>query len=300
MLDLVQEHVDGLDLRYSSKQTTYRAIRSFFAHNRADLPKDLHYKIRSDKEPVKTTLTLQDVKDVLLSSNKTYRAIFISMFQGGMDLSAFEYWNSNGWESMKKQLRGDPETIKIDLPGRKKRRNKQGFYTFIGTDAIKAIQDYLDSGKRPDGPGPIFWNNNKPVKAERAQHYWLQHLIRLGKVKRETNGTTSTRYGKNIHEIRDLFRSQWEKSPAKGIVAEFCMGHAVDPLGYNKAVNDDDWTREQYLLALPMLEIISSARPYGLIKVSHKQMAFQDEFQQLLEDKEVQEKFLKFLDSLKK
>jgi len=71
--------------------------------------------------------------------------------------------------------------------------------------------------------------------------------------------------GKNPHEMRDLFRSMWEKSPAKGSVAEFCMGHVIDPLEYNKAFRDDEWVRDQYLNAEPWLNIISSGRPFGQV-----------------------------------
>lgn len=291
LLDLVQQWAQGLDLRYSTKKTDYRRILSFFRHNRAELPDDPSFKIRSDKPPVKITLTLQDVRDVILSSNRTYRSIFIAMFQGGMDLSAFEYWNENGWEDMKKQLRDDPEVIRIELPGRKKRRNKEAFYTFIGMDAIDALRDYL--GERIDEkkfaileekrkewcrkhnqkwepkeyiPGCIFYNQQgKPIKKGSVHTYWLKHLQKIGKVKTAVNGDASTRYGKNIHELRDLFRTQWEKSPAKGSVAEFAMGHAIDPLEYNKACKDEAWTSREYKKALPLLQIMSSTRPFGQV-----------------------------------
>ena len=79
------------------------------------------------------------------------------------------------------------------------------------------------------------------------------------------DGKNTHRYGKNPHEIRDVFRSLWEKTPAKGSVAEFMMGHTVDPLFYNKAFRDEDWVMEQYNLALPMLQIMSSDTPFGRV-----------------------------------
>ncbi len=72
--------------------------------------------------------------------------------------------------------------------------------------------------------------------------------------------------GKNLHELRDVFRSQWEKSPAKASVAEFLMGHVVDPLEYNKAHYDRKWVRKEYLNALPMLQLMSSGRPFGQVE----------------------------------
>ena len=95
------------------------------------------------------------------------------------------------------------------------------------------------------------------------QHYWMDRLTKLGLVKRRKG--RGQRYGKNLHELRDVFRTQWEKSPAKGSVAEYMMGHKVDPLEYNKAHKDDKWTLQEYKKARSMLEILSSARPFGLI-----------------------------------
>ena len=57
------------------------------------------------------------------------------------------------------------------------------------------------------------------------------------------------------------------KSPAKASVVEFCMGHIVDPLEYNKAHHDEKWVRGEYRKALPMLQIMSSDTPFGKVDV---------------------------------
>ena len=82
--------------------------------------------------------------------------------------------------------------------------------------------------------------------------------------------------GKNLHELRDVFRSQWAKSPAKGEVAEFLLGHSIDPLSYNKAWRDLQFYRQEYVKALPYLQILSSGRPYHLVG--------EDEVKQLLHE----------------
>ncbi len=64
-------------------------------------------------------------------------------------------------------------------------------------------------------------------------------------------------HGKHLHELRDLFRTRWHKSAADPVVAEFLMGHQVDPLGYNKAMKDEGYTKIEYLKALPWLNILS-------------------------------------------
>ena len=291
VLDEVQRYINGLDgLRYKTLMTYYTVIRSFFAHNRAELPKDRHFHIRADKPPVLGTLTVEELRDVVIKANPTYRAIVISMFQGGMDLAAFDYWNRTGWESLTKQLYNGAGVIRIEQPGRKRKRNKQPFYTLIGSDAIKTIREYLpyrpteesfqawETRKRKraerDGvsyrpreykPEFIFYNKDlQPVNKSGIEKYWIRLLRRLGLIGPKKKGHKE-RTGKNIHEMRDVFRSQWEKSPVKGSVAEFMMGHDIDPNEYNKACRDDSWTLREYRSALPMLQIMSSGRPFGRV-----------------------------------
>ncbi len=262
ILDLVQGYVGQLDLRAGSKKREYSGLRGLFAHNRAILPQDPTFTVRSRHAPVEGILKVEEIRDMILGSNKVYRAVFLCMFQGGMGLDEFDYWNRNGWSKLREDLREDPDVIKIDFPGRRKLRQMRPFYTLIGPDAVKALKEWLTV--RPGDAEAIFTNQyGAPIHLHSARQYWLRHLEKLGFIQRERNGKKSNRYGKAPHEMRDVFRSQWEKSPAKGSVAEFMMGHIVDPLFYNKACRDEDWVREMYLQALPMLQIMSSDTPFG-------------------------------------
>jgi len=295
ILDLVQTWSQGLstpegvDWRLSSKHGAYSAVRSFFTHNRAGLPRDA-YKFRSETEPSKGLLTIKNITDTALASRPMYRAVFLSMFQGALDIQSLQYWNEHGWEDLQEDLKGNPEIIKISLPGRKNNRNP--FCTFVGGDAIHAIRTYIPArptreeaqdkherdearrGAAAEEKGveyksrpfyyAIFYTQFKtPISRVALQHYWIDRLEDLGLVHRLPG--RGQRYGMNLHELRDVFRSQWEKSPAKASVAEFCMGHKIDPLGYNKAHRDEDWVSEEYLQALPMLEIMSSDTPYNRV-----------------------------------
>lgn len=291
ILDLIQKYVSSRKARVSTKRAIYSTLRSFFLHNRAELPRDTSFIIRSGTPPVEGTLSVEDIRDIVLISNPAYRAAFLSIFQGGMDLSSFLYWNLNGWDSLKEDLKNDPDVIKIWLPGRKKFKNIKPFYTFIGPDTIKAIRTYLpyrdkareifdkverkrrqkaqekeSTYKEIEFKTAIFYNQfGRPI-GRYIREYWFHQTLRLGLVKQKRNSRLDNRYGKNIHETRDVFRSQCEKSPAKGSVAEFVMGHQVDPLEYNKAFRDERWTMKEYKKALPMLQIMSSGRPFGLVE----------------------------------
>jgi len=269
ILDALQEYVSGRKGRASYKYRIMSGVRSFFLHNRAELPRDPSFIIRSDRPRVVGKLKVEDIRKIILSCNPLYQAVFTCMFQAGMGIAELEYWNLNGWPQLKEDLKRDPEAIRIDLPGRKRNRNMRPFFTFIGGDAIDRIRRYLPL--RPRDAEVIFVNQlGEPVSRKAIQQYWIRHLRKLGYVPPVNHGVgkrgdTSRRYGLNVHELRDCFRSQWEKSPAKGSVAEFLMGHVVDPLEYNKAFRDEKWVRREYLKALPMLQILSSDRPYGKI-----------------------------------
>lgn len=65
------------------------------------------------------------------------------------------------------------------------------------------------------------------------------------------------RYGKNPHELRDLFLTEWHRSGADLDAANFMMGHTIDPLGYDKIMRDEDYARAQYRKAAPYLNILS-------------------------------------------
>ena len=92
------------------------------------------------------------------------------------------------------------------------------------------------------------------------------------------------RYVAHPHEIRDLFRTEWHKSHADDMAAEFHMGHVerIDPNKYDKFYKDVDYLQEQYLVAEPYLNIISeNPRMVPTVKVSELEKRFDVENQAL-------------------
>lgn len=288
VLDVLQRYVLEAHATLNYKKKMYNGVRSFFLHNRAELPRDKSFNLRGDKPKTQGTLTAEEIKRIVLASKPVYQAVILSMFQGGMGEDEFTYWNEHGLEKLKEDLRGDPEMIRIDLPGRKGKKFEKPYYTFIGHDAIRAIRNWLK--RRPDKKKTYHPNDkNKKRKNKRiireepttaiftnqyqdaiSQHalqiYWTRVGRRIGVITPKTRGGgKGHQTGKNPHEFRDVFRSQWEKSPAKASVAEFCMGHVVDQLEYNKAHRDEGWVRREYEKAQPLLQIMSSTVPFNLI-----------------------------------
>jgi integrase len=259
ILDELQSFVSKIDGRVWTKRGYYGRAKSFFAHNRAELPTDRGFIIRSEIPASKGDLSLEELKRVLDSCSLCYRAALMSMFQAGLGKAEFLYWNMNGLEQLKRDLAGEARVFKIDLAGRKSRRNQGGYYTFIGEDAIDLLRAWWKI--RPSDAKALFVNQyGEPIQNEGLHAYFISHLAKCGLVKRGHD--MKYRSGKGLHELRDLFRSQWAKSPAKGEYAEFFMGHQVDPFGYNKSYRDVEAYRAEYLKAMPYLNIYSSGRPF--------------------------------------
>jgi len=272
ILDLAQEYVLGIEGRESYKRRCYATLRSLFMHNRAELPRDPVFKVHSDIPRVVGSLSVEDFRSILSSCNPMYRAIYLCMFQGTMGIGEFEYWNRNGFKETTEQLERGKNPLKVNFPGRKRARNIRPYHSFIGRDGISMLKEYLEDRpkyreirdqegrvvKREKVPEAIFINQYyNPVTGRNAQIYWMRRLIRLNLIKKLENHNTGNRYGKNIHELRDLFRSRWQKTGRAAEVAEFMMGHIVDPLEYNKAFRDDSYTRREYRQAEPWLNILS-------------------------------------------
>jgi hypothetical protein len=45
------------------------------------------------------------------------------------------------------------------------------------------------------------------------------------------------------------------------------MGHAGDPLGYDKAYKDEDWVRGEYMRAMPFLNVLTNDRAFGKVDI---------------------------------
>ena len=276
VLDIGQNYVLQTHGTVNTKKQKYHILRSFFLHNRAELPRDkLNVRAGNGVRPsIQGTLTVEEIKTAILSSNPVYQAIYISMFQSAMDQEMFIYWNMNGYESLLEQIRQKPSVIKIDLPGRKRSRNEKPYYTFIGKDSINSINTWLEyrakfinEGKLSPDSTFIFCNQHgDPITKPGLKQYWIRRLRKLGMIQVAKGEGPGSKTGKGLHEMRDVWRSLWSKSPASHIVSEYLMGHSIDPLNYDKSFRDVEFYREEYMKAVPFLNLMSSGAAFGLVE----------------------------------
>lgn len=300
ILDLIQEFVLTYKGRSGYKRRAYAVIRSFFLHNRASLPSDKSFKLRGDLAKTQGSLHPSDMRDVVLSSNPTYQAIFLCMAQGALDGAAFEYWNLNGLSRLEEALVRGSDVIRIDQPGRKEELNEIPFYKLIGGDALDYLKKYMD--QRPaEGSAIFIGNKGEPVSKWAVYMYWTRHLRKLGLIPEpRVQEIGLATHGKNPHEIRDVFRSLWTKSPAKYELGEFFMGHIIDPNLYDKAYNDEAWARSEYRKALPWLNIMSSPIPHGQADGSEVERLTRENAELRLKVQELQNNGDNRIDSLRR
>jgi len=263
VLDALQRYVASFEGRHSYKKKIVAFIRSFYMHNRVALPPDPSMNIRAERPPVQGRLTPDNVRLMILGMPSVYQAALTCMFQGALDLEGFTYWNSQGWPKLRDDLERGIRPIKVELPGRKKLRNITPYYTYLGSDAVDAIKRYLPH--RPADASAIFvGQRGKPLAKAAIQTVWIRRARRLGLIPPQPQEMWA-RYGFNVHELRDCWRTLLAKSDVKADACEFWMGHVVDPLGYNKIGMDEETMRAEYLKGEPFINLFSSGRPFRMV-----------------------------------
>lgn len=256
------------------------AVRSFFAVNRAELPRDseIYRNLRSDVAPVKKELTLDDFKRIVEASNIMHQAVLLSMLSAGVGPDEVVEWSDQGIRKLEEALDSDLhrkwKMVRIDLRPRK--TNPDPYFTFIGGDALKAVKDWLDvrtlkkaafeENTGENFPDSVFVNQtNTPLTVTGLETYWRRKMHRLRIVRRDPEPKPGTRYGRNLHQIRSLFRTQCWRARMDEDAAEFMIGHRIDRLNYNKFFRDERAVLDEHLKLHVEVNIISSAKPFGKV-----------------------------------
>jgi len=281
---LIQPYIKAKAGRFNTKKSRYSNIKSFFKHNRAALPDDPTFTIKPELAPVQGTLTALEIKNVILSCDPMHQAVYMCMFQGALDQEMITHWSRHGLQDLEKQLAQAPRVIKIELPGRKSNRNIKPYYTFVGGDSIKFLKTWLihrakhiETGKiGPNTPNIFYSIKGNQLKKRALREYWLEHLRVLGIVPPFAFSSITSRSGKGLHEMRDVFRSHWSLSPAKHLMGEYFMGHSIDALEYDKSFRNVTAYQAEYFKAMPYLELITKGEPFGQVPTGEVEKLRQD------------------------
>jgi integrase len=272
LVDLTLEFVLTLKGTEGHIKNHLKAIKSFFKHNRCLLPDDTNIRLKPTRKKVEGTLTLENIRDVILASNTLYRAVFLVMFSSGLGQDEFIRWSNEGLPSLRQQLEAHQDVIRIDVAGRKKMKNRYNYYTFIGGDALEALKIYLKYRDKlyPNNPEIFITAMKAPLTANTLYHEWMRTVKKLQIYKQmpRLEGEPSEWQGINPHEMRDVLITKWQEWGASPqIYCEYRVGHVIDKYEYNKIYRNEPKMREEFLNVLPYLNILSSTKGFGLINI---------------------------------
>lgn len=207
--------------------TWVNAVRSFYAtfgvtvrmKGRHALPKP---RVKNKRMKV----SAEQVK-VLVDHARTPRdrAIILTLFQGGMDVSTL---CSLKYGDVAEGLTINEHPFKLELL-----RPKTGveYYTFIGKDAVEALKAYLSDVKsrrvqlRHDTPLFLTERGKQPLNTHNVQSMLRGVAIKAGFIDEENNGKDFNPLGP--HALRESFGSIMINSGVPDTVVDFWLGHSI-------------------------------------------------------------------------
>lgn len=232
---------------YTPKQASQwtGAIRSFYGTFDLMVRLKGHSKLPKPKVTHKRALlTTSDVKRLVdFTLNLRDKAIILTLFQGGMDVSTC---CSINYGQVEKGLNAGESPLKIDLY-----REKSGtdFYTFIGRNAIDAINNYLtdlqSKGITLGSSDPLFLkdklSSKERIETQSVQKNLRDIGIRAGLIPKDVKVE-----GVNPHALRESFGSVMASHAMPTGMVDFLLGHSIGELAEVYQREQADIVREEY------------------------------------------------------
>jgi len=209
-------------------------------------------------------ITLDEFRKIVVAADPMERAVLLTMFQSFMDVSTLCEKFNYMWHIVGKDIIAKNYPIRVTFLGGRK-TNPFKYYTILDKDAVEAIYIYVTE-HRPNG----IPKENEPIFLQSRSREGVRSPIDSHSIWRSVKsivfflGLSKKYRGKSKfrpHEIRDTARSLWGKARSElGIddrIADFFMGHKVDPLFYNKMTSDWDWVKNQLEKIRPHINVLS-------------------------------------------
>jgi len=223
--------VVGKGLSSKMAHTYVNAVRSFYGT--FDIYVKLRGRSRLPKPKVENKRMILDnvgVKKLVDHARSPRdRAIILTMFQSGMDVSTL---CSLKYGDVAEGLKRGDHPLKLEL-----HRPKTGteYYTFLGRDACEALKAYLNDvkerGIKMEANDPLFLKeSNKALSKEGITPNLVQNLMRRlavksGFVDRNMNGRSINPL--SPHALRESFGSIMTNKGVPKTVVDFWLGHEI-------------------------------------------------------------------------
>jgi hypothetical protein len=167
ILDAIQGYVSGLEagLRYKTRFDAYVAIRSFFTHNRIMLPNDPSFQIRSDTPPVVRRISIENLHELIGLAAQPLRSMLLVKWMALTDTEGLIYINNHFADQISQAIKEGKTIVRLEMPGRKSKRNIKLHYTFIGRDALQSLKEYFDRQRGWPKPAEPIWVSEQTREA---------------------------------------------------------------------------------------------------------------------------------------
>jgi integrase/recombinase XerD len=205
------------------------AIRSFYAHYGFPIKLAGRSKIGKSKVTYRRKLlnSAQVKKLVDNARSPRDRAIILTLFQGGMDVStlcALNYGDvAEGIEKNERPLKLNIFREKADVE----------YYSFLGLDAVEAIKIYLADMRSKDiifdYSTPLFLKekSTERIQTNNVQMFFKEIADRAGFTDGSSNGYNL--YGP--HSLRESFSSILINKGVPDAIVDFLLGHSLGQMG---------------------------------------------------------------------
>jgi len=185
----LQDFINSVpNLRYKSQKKYYSDCRSFFNHNRAELPLDRSFKFRSDVAPVTGKLSVENYRRLLHNCNGQYRVVFSMMGQGFMGSGELVYVNRHHaslvWDGVLKNV----GFLKLELPGRKQNLNVKPYFTVLNTndDWANEFRAFAKTVPKPRSDVMFLNTHGKALTRQNIENYLYCRGLETGLIVAET------------------------------------------------------------------------------------------------------------------
>jgi hypothetical protein len=264
-LDAIKAYVLAIRRRHATIQLAHASIRSFLIHNRVTLPRDATLNIRAALPPVERALTIPDIRRLIGLAVEPYHSMILMKWGAIADTQGLIDISQNHAATLVKALHEKADICKLTMPGRKKKRNAEGFYTYAHPEALASLREYFDRERGWPKKGEPVWvygtklHKGKAVKTRGFEEAWLRLLKDAKLIPEERTNDPGNRYGYGIHNTRDLAISELATVPGFNyLCAKFWAGHEIDPLKYNEFYKTKPaYVDEQYRLAVAHLALLN-------------------------------------------
>jgi len=196
----------------------------------------------NEKSQDTATITLDEARKLVFEANPRDRCVILCSLWGW---GVGEFLNfAKDWYKCAEAIRAKTVPLKVTMT---RGKTMIRFYTYLFDDAVESLHDLLEERERSLGrpltrDDSLFTTvSDKPIDSQHIQRQIRLLAEKTGVEKLHGEADKRRSYRVRPHELgRDLFKTLARNKGVPTEIADFAMGHQVDPLKYDKS----PWTEE--------------------------------------------------------